>query len=120
DLVVMEGTGSGGGIPLLLARLLWGVRYVVSSGDAVSPFLSARRPWLRPAFAMYERALCRWCAGYVGWTPYLAGRALTFGAARAMSAPGWSSFSLDEQQRAAARSAIRASLGIRDDEIVFG
>src|SRR5689334_13286423 len=35
DLVVMEGTGLAGGTALLLARLLIGCRYVVSSGDAV-------------------------------------------------------------------------------------
>ena len=43
DLAVMEGTGIGGGLPLILARLLWGRRYVVSSGDAVGPFVGAVR-----------------------------------------------------------------------------
>src|SRR5688500_4900943 len=39
DLVFMEGTGIGGGLALIAASLLYGTRYVVSSGDAVGPFL---------------------------------------------------------------------------------
>ena len=38
DLVVMEGTGIAGGVSVLLARILFGTRFVVSSGDAVAPF----------------------------------------------------------------------------------
>src|SRR4051812_46304822 len=44
DLVVMEGSGSAGGAALMLGRLLAGVPYVVSSGDAVGPYLAARLP----------------------------------------------------------------------------
>ncbi len=80
DLVVMEGTGVAGGLPILLARILLGTRFVVSSGDAVAPFVAAIRPVLGPAFAIYERMLCRLSSGFIGWTPYLAGRALTLGA----------------------------------------
>src|SRR5262249_9089365 len=79
-LVVMEGAGLAGGLGLLLARWLAGIPYVVSSGDAVGPFVAGLRPWLGPLFGLYERLLCRWSAGYIGWTPYLTGRALTFGA----------------------------------------
>src|SRR5262249_11083257 len=75
ELLVMEGTGLGGGLALLLGRLLAGVPYVVSSGDAVGPFVAGQRPWLGPLSGLYERLLCRWSAGYIGWTPYLAGRA---------------------------------------------
>src|ERR1700733_7237720 len=41
DLLVMEGTGIAGGLVCLLARLFRRTRYVVSSGDAVGPFVAA-------------------------------------------------------------------------------
>src|SRR3954447_22258338 len=40
DLVVLEGTGLAVGMTLLAHRIFRGVRYVVSSGDAVTPFLT--------------------------------------------------------------------------------
>ena len=76
DVAVMEGTGVAGGVAVLAAGVA-GVRFVVSSGDAVTPFVSSFRPWLRPLAWAYERLLCSRSAGFIGWTPYLAGRALT-------------------------------------------
>jgi glycosyltransferase involved in cell wall biosynthesis len=116
DLVVMEGTGTAGGVPLLLARALRGVPYVVSSGDAVGPFLGLKGPAMAFAGGIYERALCRFCAGFVGWTPYLSGRALTFGAARAMTAPGWTR----AEPTDGARERVRRKLGVPDGAIVIG
>ena len=52
DLLVMEGTGIGGGIACMLARLLYGTRYVVSSGDAVGPFIGAHHRLVGPVFAI--------------------------------------------------------------------
>lgn len=114
DLVVMEGTGVGGGLAVLAARLLAGVPYVVSSGDAVGPYIGLSRPWARPLAGLYERLLCRHCAGFVGWSPYLVGRALTFGAPRAMTAAGWSPAAGPD------REARRRQLGIPAEAIVFG
>lgn len=115
-LIVMEGTGIAGGLAVLAARALLGVPYVVSSGDAVGPYLGLRGRL--PGFlgGSYERLLCRRCAGFIGWTPYLVGRALTFGAPRAMCAPGWA------RGRAGtdARRRVRADLGIPEDTIVAG
>jgi hypothetical protein len=119
SLVVVEGTGIAGCVPIMLARIFLGARYVVSSGDAVAPFIGAIRPVLRPVFAVYERLLCRLSAGFIGWTPYLAGRALTFGAPRAMTAAGWGP-TLSQSDRTSARAALRGRLGIGDDTIVFG
>ncbi len=119
DLVVMEGTGVAGGVPVLLARILLGTRFVVSSGDAVARFVAAIRPVLGPAFAIYERMLCRLSSGFIGWTPYLAGRALTLGAPCAMTAAGWGPPS-DPAHRAEARARLRGRLGIDDETIVFG
>ena len=116
ELVVMEGTGIAGGAAILAARTLFGVPFVVSSGDAVAPYISSSKPLLRPFAALYERLLCRRSAGYIGWTPYLAGRALTLGAPRAMTAPNWSFAEAGEGDRA----RIRAELRIPDGAVVFG
>lgn len=115
-VVVMEGTGIAGGLAVLAARL-GGVRYVVSSGDAVGPYLSSFRPWLRPLGTAYEVLLCRAAAGYVGWSPYLVGRALTLGAPRAMTAANWAP---SHPGPPADRAAARRRFGLPEDAIVFG
>jgi hypothetical protein len=117
DLVVMEGTGLGGGLALILARLLAGVPYVVSSGDAVAPFIALKHPRLAPIAAVYERLLCRLSAGFIGWTPYLVGRALTLGAPRAITAAGWAP---GPAPAAADGGRRREALGIPADALVFG
>lgn len=116
EIVVMEGTGLGGGLVLLAARLLDGRPYVVSSGDAVGPFLRARSLPLGVAAGMYERLLCRLSAGFIGWTPYLVGRALTYGAPRAMTAANWGAPAAPD----AAGRAVRDRLGIPPGALVFG
>lgn len=120
DLVVLEGTGMGAGVAVLAARWIRGIRYVLSSGDAVAPFVAARLPLARPAALVYERALCRCSDGYVGWTPYLVGRALTFGAPRAMTAANWAPTEPPGWSRSDARSRIRAEHGIPAGTLVFG
>jgi hypothetical protein len=120
-LVAMEGTGLSPGLACLAARLCAGVPFVVSSGDAVGPWVSSQNLLVSPLFSIYERVLCRFCAGFIGWTPYLVGRALTFGAPRAVTAAGWSeSPSVDDNARDSARRKIRSSLGIGEGDIVFG
>jgi glycosyltransferase involved in cell wall biosynthesis len=116
ELIVMEGTGLAGGLALLFLRRALGVPYVVSSGDAVGPYLGLRSRVAGVIGERYERSLCRSCAGYIGWTPYLAGRALTFGAPRAMTAAGWAR----GEPTPGAREAIRARLGIPADSLVVG
>jgi glycosyltransferase involved in cell wall biosynthesis len=116
SLMVMEGTGIAGGVALLAIEVLLGIPFVVSSGDAVGPYLGLRSRAAGLFGGLYERLLCRRCAGYVGWTPYLVGRALTFGAPRAMTAPGWPR----ERAAADAREAVRERLGIAPDALVVG
>lgn len=116
DAVVMEGTGIAGGIAVIAASSVLGVPYIVSSGDAVAPYLSLRSPALWPVADLYERLLCRNAAGFIGWSPYLVGRALTFGAPRGMTAPGWAPFGGASDQG----PAIRERLGIPPDAVVFG
>lgn len=120
DVVVMEGTGVGGGLPLIAARALVGTRYVVSSGDAVGPFMAGRARILALPFGIYERVLYRMSAGVIGWTPYLAGRALTFGAPRAMTAAGWAPDAPADDAHRTMRDEARAQLGIPADALVFG
>ncbi len=114
-MAVMEGTGLAGGLAVLTARAMAGVPYVVSSGDAVAPYIGLAHPRLAPIAALYERLLCRFSAGFIGWTPYLAGRAMTFGAPRAMTAASWSAPARPED-----RKRRRTELGIPADAIVFG
>lgn len=115
-LAIMEGTGIAGGLPLLVARLMFGQRYVVSSGDAVEPFVSQKQPLLGPFFGIYERLLYRWAAGFIAWSPYLTGRALTFGVPRAMTAAGWA----PQTGRGDRGPEIRRELNIPADCLVVG
>lgn len=115
-LVVMEGTSVAGGIPLLAARAFLRTRYVVVGGDAIGPFVAANHRFLGPVAWLYEILLLRFGSAFIGWTPYLVGRALTFGVPRAATAPGWAPYTA----RHGARTRIRADLGISEEAIVFG
>lgn len=116
DVVVLEGTGVAGGVAVMAARLLRGVPYLVSSGDAVAPFLRTFDPRLGPPARLYERSLCRLCAGYIGWSPYLVGRALSLGAPRGATAAHFSR----GHSSPGAREAVRTRLGIPPEAIVIG
>lgn len=118
-LVVMEGTGVSGGIACLLARMLYGHRFVFSSGDAVGPFVGTHYRLLGWPFGLYERILCKASAGFIGWTPYLVGRALTFGAPCGVTAAGWV-IGKNDSDCAEARTEMRCRWGVSDEKIVFG
>jgi len=120
DLLVLEGTGIAGGMAAILGRRLYGMPYIVSSGDAVAPFLSARHPAAEPVFRHYEQMLYKYSSGFIGWTPYLVGRALTMGATRGITIPGWAPFERTPEQSAEDRRRIRQQLGIADESVVFG
>jgi hypothetical protein len=120
DLVVMEGTGVGGGAAVLLARALFKTRYVLSSGDAVAPFVRSTAPGAYPLFALYEWLLCRFATGFVGWSPYMTGRALTLGSPVAMTVPGWAPFPRNPDDAVKARARVRDKLGIPEGALVFG
>ena len=120
DVFVLEGTGTCAGLPAILAAVLFRRPYVLSSGDAVGPFLSARFPLASPLFHLYERLLYRCSSGYIGWTPYLVGRSLSMGARRAITCPGWAPYHADRSTLVNARARIREALGIPKDSVVFG
>lgn len=119
SLIVMEGTGIAGGMACLIGRLLWRHRYVFSSGDAVGPFVGAHFWGLGWAFGLYERVLCRACSGFIGWTPYLVGRALTFGAPGGVTAAGWV-IGENGNHAASSRCSLRRQWGVGEGVIVFG
>jgi glycosyltransferase involved in cell wall biosynthesis len=116
SLIVMEGTGIAGGVAVMAIDAVLGIPFVVCSGDAVGPYLRLRSRLAGLLGGLYERLLCRRCAGYVGWTPYLVGRAITFGARRAMTAPGWARGRASD----GAREEIRRRLDIPADALVVG
>ncbi|MDE1178849.1 MAG: glycosyltransferase [Edaphobacter sp.] len=120
NLLVLEGTGIAGGMAAILGRRMYGMPYVVSSGDAVAPFLAARHPAAEPLFRRYEQMLYANSSGFIGWTPYLVGRALTMGATRGITIPGWAPFERTPQQLAEGRRTIRERLGLDDSTVVFG
>jgi len=120
SLIVIEGTGIAVGAAAIICRLFIGRNYVLSSGDAVSPFLSARFPIGSPLFILYEWALCRFSVGFIGWTPYLVGRALTLGARRAVTIPGWAPFHISPAELAERRRQIRFEFGIPEDALLYG
>jgi hypothetical protein len=115
-LIVMEGTGAAGALAVLMARALLGTPYVVSSGDAVGPFIAGARPRLAVPAWGYEWLLYRAAAGFIGWTPYLVGRALTMGAPRGVSAPGFT----PHPEAQLSREEVRDRLGVPRDAVVFG
>jgi glycosyltransferase involved in cell wall biosynthesis len=120
DLVVMEGTGWGGGVALMAARLVRRTPYVVSSGDAVGPYLGLISPFFRFPGRLYERVLYRLAAGYIGWSPYLVGRALAMGAPKGMTAAHWSPSVPAEDERRRLRAAVRRELEIPESALVVG
>jgi glycosyltransferase involved in cell wall biosynthesis len=120
DVVVMEGTGLGGGLPIIAARLLRRIPYIVASGDAVGPYLGLISPWLRFPGRLYERLLYGLGAGYIGWSPYLVGRAFAMGARRGATAANWSHSMPTDDERRRMRRAVRREFGIPDSALVVG
>lgn len=120
DAIFIEGTGLSGGLTALASRVLFGTPYIVSTGDAVGPWVRLHSVLLWPFFAAYERLLFRVSAGVVGWTPYLVGRAITFGAPGGVSVPGWAPSSIRQVERESARREIRSQVDIPGDAIVVG
>ena len=116
QLVVMEGTGTAGGLTLIALNAFGGVPFVVSSGDAVGPYLGLQSRLLGLLGGVYERLLCQRCAGFG------AGR-LTLSAERSASERDARSpcpVGARGQISEGAREKIRDRLRIAEDAIVVG
>lgn len=121
DLIYQESTGIAGGLNLIAAAIKRRQRFVVSSGDPVSGYFRVTAGRAAGAVAgLYEAALYRASAGFVGWTPYLAGRALAIGAPRAVTVEGGVDLGMFRPYMSAERAAARARFGLGTDDIVCG
>ena len=89
DLIYQEGTGIAAGLNVIGASLVRKQKFIVSSGDPIGGFFHVTRgPLAGFLFGLYERLLYRASSGFVGWTPYLTGAALTMGAKRGATVEG--------------------------------
>ena len=120
-LIYQEGTGIAGGFNLIRAARLRGARYIISSGDPISGFFRVTKGRAAGTlFGIYERLLMRSSAGFVGWTPYLTGRALELGAPRAVTVEGAVDASLFRPLPESERQAIRTEYGLTPGHLVCG
>ncbi len=120
-LIYQESTGITGGINLIRATREKGIPYVVSSGDPIEGFFRVTKgAMLGNAFGVYEKLLMRHSAGFIGWTPYLTGRALELGAPRGVTIEGAVDLELFRPLPESERERIRASYGIRPGHLVCG
>jgi len=121
DLVYQEGTGIAGGWALVRAHRARGLRYILSSGDPISGFFHVTKgPHYGAAFRVFEEMLYRSCEGFVGWTPYLTGRALDMGAPRAVTVEGGADLLQFHKVSDAERVQTRKELGLDPSHLVCG
>lgn len=121
DLVYQEGTGLVGGANLIRAARVSRQRYIVSSGDPIGGFFRVTRgPAYGLALGFYERLLYRYCAGFVGWTPYLTGMALQLGARRAVTVEGAVDRKVFRPFSRPERLAAKQRYGLHPDHVVCG
>jgi hypothetical protein len=121
DLIYQESTGIIGGSNLIQAAQTRQQRFIVSSGDPIGGFFRVTRgPAVGAFFDAYERLLYRNCAGFVGWTPYLTGAALTLGAKRAVTVEGAADLETFRAYPAVERKAAKERFGLDPGHLVCG
>lgn len=120
-LIYQESTGIASGMNLIRAARETGVRYVVSSGDPIEGFFRITKgAAVGKAFGVYERLLMRHSAGFIGWTPYLTGRALELGAPRGVTIEGAVDLDIFQPLPEAEREQMRRGYGLQPGHIVCG
>jgi glycosyltransferase involved in cell wall biosynthesis len=120
-LIYQESTGIAGGLNMILAARKRGQRYIFSSGDPVEGFFrTTKGEAFGRAFGVYERQLFKYCAGFIGWTPYLTGRAIELGAKRTVTIEGAVDLRLFQRLSENERREIKNSYGISPDDMVCG
>ena len=121
DLVYQEATGVVAGLNLIRAAKSRAQQFIVSSGDPVEGyFRNVKGPVAGWIATRYERSLYRNCTCFIGWTPYLTGRAIHMGAPRGATIEGAVDTSLFAPRSEEERTAIRRKLGIPGSNIVCG
>lgn len=116
-LVVMEGSGIAGGLALITSKLLFNQSFILSSGDNITGFLKSKYPLFAPIFFFYEFLLYRLSNGFIGWTPYLCGRALTFGAPKTVTVPGWG---IKNSECKESKEDLKKKLELPQNKIIVG
>lgn len=120
-LLYLENTGIAGGLNMIRAARERGIRYVVSSGDPIEGFFRVTKgDIIGKAFGVYERLLMSHSSGFMGWSPYLAGRALELGAPCAATVEGAVDLELFRPLPEAEREQIRSHYGITPGHLVCG
>jgi hypothetical protein len=120
-LIYQESTGIAGGMNLIRAARERGIRYVVSSGDPIEGFFRVTKGVVHgKTFGVYERLLMRHSAGFIGWTPYLTGRALELGAPRGVTVEGAVDLSVFHTLPESERETIRDEYKIPRGHLVCG
>ena len=121
DLIYQEGTGIVGGLNLIRAARTRKQKFLISSGDPIAGFFHVTKgPAVGAVFRQYERALYQSCAGFVGWTPYLTGAALTMGARRAATVEGGVDLDLFVPYNATDRKTAKKGFGLDPAHLVCG
>ena len=120
-LIYQESTGIASGFNMIRAARERKMRYVVSSGDPIEGFFRVTKGVVAGrAFGIYERLLMRHSTGFIGWTPYLTGRAIELGAPRGVTVEGAADLDLFVPLPETERQAIRAEYKITPGHIVCG
>lgn len=121
DLIYQESTGIIGGSNLIQAAQARRQRFIVSSGDPIGGFFHVTKgPAVGAFFDAYERLLYRACSGFVGWTPYLTGAALTMGAKRAVTVEGAVDINQFVPYNTSDCMAAKQALGLAPTHLVCG
>jgi hypothetical protein len=121
DLVYQESTGISAGLPLIQAAKRTKLKYIISSGDPIEPFFRVTKgPLIAAPFGVYERALYKNAQGFVGWTPYLVGRALELGAPCGVTIEGAVDPHVFEPLSLKERQSARERFGLTPGHIVCG
>jgi glycosyltransferase involved in cell wall biosynthesis len=121
DLVYQEGTGIAAGANLIHAAVTRKQPFIVSSGDPIGGFFHVTQgPLVACPFEIYERMLYRTCAGFVGWTPYLTGRALRMGAPRGVTVEGAVNLQRFRPFSRQERLAAKRKYGLPPDHLICG
>lgn len=121
DLIYQEMTSISGGINLILSAIIRKQKYIISTGDPVSGFFKITKGKIYGIiFELYERLLYRYCYGFIGWTPYLTGRAIKMNAKRAVTIEGAVDLNKFYPFSKKERIAAKKELGLNLNHIICG